>query len=156
MSSPVNVFRWPAEPALHIRDIRERPVVAEQKTRVRYRIGSEDRLIDRLGDILREMRDWRGATARQARHLSRRHGIGYQAALLFLYRAEMRSACPRRMVICLAAAVEIGIDLSGFPPGCRIEEAELSSELRVMYWAALRRGAGRKWSQWPGDGAGQV
>ncbi|KAF7962248.1 hypothetical protein AWV80_24005 [Cupriavidus sp. UYMU48A] len=41
----------------------------------------------------------------------------------------MRSACPRRMVICLAAAVELGIDLSGFPPGCRIEETELSSEL---------------------------
>ncbi|MGT2491846.1 hypothetical protein ACU4GD_18235 [Cupriavidus basilensis] len=105
--------------------------MAEQKTHVRHRIGSEDRLIDRLGDILREMRDWRGATARQARRLSRRHGIGYQAALLSLYRAEMRSACPRRMVICLAAAVELGIDLSGFSTGCRIEEAELSSELRV-------------------------
>ena len=156
MSSLVNVFRWPTELALHIRDIRDCPVVVEQKTRVRHRIGSEDRLIDRLGDILREMRDWRSATARQARHMSRRHGIGYQAALLFLYRAEMRSACPRRMVICLAAAVELGIDLSGFTPGCRIEEAELCSELRVMYWAALRRGVGRKWRQWPGDGAGQV
>ncbi|MFJ1257675.1 hypothetical protein [Cupriavidus sp. CuC1] len=142
----MNVFRWPAEPALHIRGIGERPAVAEQKTRVRHRIGSEDRLIDRLCDILREMRDWRGATARQARHLSRCHGIGYQAALLVLYREEMRSSCPRRMVICLAAAVELGIDLSGFSTGCRIEEAELSSELRVMYWVALRRGAG---SQWP-------
>ncbi|KJK08103.1 hypothetical protein UB46_42560 [Burkholderiaceae bacterium 16] len=146
MSAPVDVFRWSDQPALHTRGIRERPAVAGQKTHVRHRIGSEDRLIDRLGDILREMRDWRGATARQARRLSRRHGIGYQAPLLSLYRAEMRSACPRRMVICLAAAVEVGIDLSGFSTGCRIEEAELSSELRVMYWVALRRGAG---SQWP-------
>lgn len=156
MTSPVNAFWWPAEPALHIRDIRERPVVAEQKTRVRHRIGGEDRLIDRLGEILREMHAWRRATAQQARHLSKRHGIGYQAALLILYRAEMRSACPRRMVICLAAAVELGIDLSGFPPGCGIEQAELSLELRVMYWAALRRDAGRKWSQWPVDGVGQA
>lgn len=107
--------------------------------RIHSRLRDEDRLLERLSDLRRELRRWTDNVASEANKLARRDCTSYEHALMQLAGHGLQSSCPKGAAICLAGHVSLGLDLDDATAENLLRAASLSNETRILALAAQRR-----------------